>query len=212
MSPITFDSHTNERSNNYADLIDAVAKVLIRVATKQVLLAQHLSSEKQRPYCVSSKLALSCAATVSVIAPLVRELSLRLPTALPLARTVYEGLLSATYTFVDPVASKRAQDYLLFRITKDQVKHYKLGRTSGLIRQSYQIDRKSSFLKNALKEFEGSGKKSSEFETSRNDRIEVISEKSYESGGVRIACWCAFILPETANIAPPSLLEDPHAQ
>ncbi|SFD77702.1 hypothetical protein SAMN04515678_1031 [Roseivivax sediminis] len=31
-------------------------------------------------------------------------------------------------------------------------------------------------------------------------------------GGVRIACWCAFILPETANIAPPSLLEDPHAQ
>ena len=178
MDRVHFKTNPTQESGEYAELIELVLVILNRTSVELTLASQGKHSLTEDQFRVSVKLIHSACTVGSLLPELIRERSLRLPYAYPLARMYYERLLSAAYVISDDGSSaKRAILYSAYRVFKDQVRTLSVGGTTKPIPGRKKVLRKSPIVAEALDYFRNA-KAIKEYEHERQDRALIVGAKN----------------------------------
>jgi hypothetical protein len=179
---VHFETNPTDRSRDYAQLVDLILLILNRISVELTLESQRNKSFKEEQFRVAVPLIHSACSLGTMLPDLVKERSVRLPYAFPIARMYYERLLSAAYVMSDSGdAAKRAIHYSVYSLFKNQKKLFSAGGHQEVIQERYNISRKSEVVAEALAYFE-KAKSSQEFEHDRLERCEVVNSKSLKAG------------------------------
>ncbi|MFY0597527.1 MAG: hypothetical protein JXQ85_13940 [Cognatishimia sp.] len=175
MSNIHFETFETDTSRGRAELTNLALLLLQRTSVELILESKTNKKLSGDQFKVASSLLLSAVATGTLIPELLKERSVRTPSAFPLARMYYERLLNASYILADEGdASKRSILYSAYRFLKDQKKHFTIGGIRHLNSGGYKTNRESPLIKDAVKYFEKSGNSKTEIELDREGRIKAI--------------------------------------
>ena len=181
MTRVHFKTNPTNDSAEYAELVELVLFILNRVSVELTLASQRDKNLTQDQFRVAVRLIHSACAVGTLLPDLIKEQSLRLPYAFPLARMVYERLLSAAYVISDEgSAAKRAILYSAYRIFNDQVRTFSSGGKTRAIKGRKRISRKTPLVDEALEYFKI--EKIKEFEHDRAERYRVIIKRSQKAG------------------------------
>jgi len=178
LTRVHFKTNPTAESGEYAELAELVLFVLNRVSVELTLESQRNKNLTQDQFRVAVRLIHSACGVGTLLPDLIKEQSLRLPYSFPLARMVYERLLSAAYVLSDEgSAARRAILYSVYRVFKDQVRTFSSGSQVHVIKGQKRVSRKSSVVAEALDYFKNE-KPVKEFEHTRDQRCAIISTSS----------------------------------
>lgn len=178
MDRVHFKGNPTQESSEYAELIELVQIVLNRTSVELAIVSQSKHRLTEDQFRVSVNLIHSACTVGSLLPELIRERSLRLPYAFPLARMYYERLLSAAYVISDDGSSaKRAILYAAYRVFKDQVKTLSVGGATKPISGRKKVLRKSPIVAEALDYFKDA-EAIKEYEHNRQDRSRIVGAKN----------------------------------
>lgn len=178
MTRVHFKTNPTDESAEYAELVELVLVLLNRVTVELTLESQRNRHFTQDQFRVAGKVIHSACGVGTLLPDLIKEQSLRLPYAFPLARMCYERLLSAAYVLSDEgSAARRAILYSAYRVFKDQVRTLSLGGQTNVIKGQKRVSRKSPVVVEALEYFK-TAKNIGEYEHTRDQRRAIVSTKS----------------------------------
>lgn len=182
MTRVHFETNPTDESAEYAELVELVLVLLNRVVVELTLESQRNKNLTQDQFRVAGRLIHSACGVGTLIPDLIKEQSLRLPYAFPLARMCYERLLSAAYVLSDEGSTaRRAILYSAYRVFKHQVRTLSLGGQTTVIKGQKGISRKSPVVAEALEYFKNA-KSVVEYEHTRDQRRTIVSTKSKKAG------------------------------
>lgn len=183
MKKVHFNTNPTEESAQYAELVNLVLVLLNKVSVEVTVESQRNKVLGEDQFRVSGGLILSACAVGTFLPELIKEKSIRLPYAFPIARMYYERLLSAAYVLSDDgEAAKRAILYSVYRAFKNQKRHYSVGNYREVIPAGYRISRKSNIVAEAIEYFEKQKNSKLEFDLDRHARCKIIGTKSGKAG------------------------------
>jgi hypothetical protein len=181
LTRVHFKTNPTNESAEYAELVELVLFILNRISVELALASQRDKNLTQDQFRVAVKLIHSACGVGTLLPDLIKEQSLRLPYAFPLARMFYERLLSAAYVLSDEgSAARRAILYSAFRIFNDQVRTFSSGGKTQAIKGRKKESRKTPLIIEALEYFKTT--KNKEFEHDRAERYTVIIKRSQKAG------------------------------
>lgn len=182
MTRVHFKTNPTDESGEYAQLVELVLVILNRASVELTLDSQRNKSFTEDQFRVAVRLIHSACGIGTLLPELVKERSIRLPYAFPLARMYYERLLSAAYVLSDDGgAAKRAVLYSVYSVFKNQKRLFSAGSHQEIIQDRFQISRKSEVVAEALDYFKKT-KSIQEYEHGRSARCEIISARSRKAG------------------------------
>ena len=182
MTRVHFETKPTEQSKEYAQLVDLVLVILNRITVELTLESQHNKSLTKDQFRVAVRLIHSACVIGTIQPELIRERSIRLPYAFPLARMYYERLLSAAYILSDDgSAAKRAILYSAYSVFKNQKKLFSVNGYRKVIKDKFPIPRKSEIVVEALDYFK-KARSIREYEHDRAARREIVGARSIKAG------------------------------
>lgn len=182
MTRVHFETNPTNESGEYAELAELVLFVLNRVSVELTLESQREKSLTEDQFRVAVKLIHSACGVGTLLPDLIKERSLRLPYAFPLARMYYERLLSAAYVLSDDGSSaRRAILYSAYRAFKDQTEFFSVDGTTRVIQGRKKISRKSPIVAEALDYFK-TASRVEEYQHNRRERSDIIGKRSKKAG------------------------------
>lgn len=174
MKKVHFQTNPTNESEEYSRLIDVILVVLNRVSVELTLESQRNKSLSNDQFRVAIRLIQSACELGTMLPELIKEQSIRLPYALPIARMYYERLLSAAYVLSDGgPAAKQAIHYSVYSVFKNQKRLFSAGGYQEVIPGSLKVSRESDEVVEALDYFKNS-KRVREFQHDRAERCEII--------------------------------------
>ena len=181
---VNYTTHPDKTSADRAEFLELVLVLLNRCSVEITLASQSDGKLTRDQFSVAVRLIHSACVLGTLIPDLVKEQSIRLPYAFPLARMFYERLLCAAYVLSDSgKAAERAILYSVLKAFKDQKSLFSFGGYKEVIPQRYKLPRNSRAVQNAVKYFKGA-KSSEEYEHSRIDRCKIIGKLNGRAGSL----------------------------
>lgn len=178
MARVHFKTNPTDESAEYAELVELVLVLLNRITVELALESQRNKNFTQDQFRVAVKVIHSACGVGTLLPDLIKEQSLRLPYAFPLARMCYERLLSAAYVLSDEgSAARRAILYSAYRVFKDQVRTLSLGGQTNVFKGKKRVSRKSPIVVEALEYFK-TAENIGEYEHTRDQRRAIVSTRS----------------------------------